>query len=436
MKKLGVELAKQDDTQRLSLLTVKEARKKLLELNYEWDSDGILRKILFSGLKTPSIDSVLAMVNQKFVERIGVIKLINTIETIENIESIDLIDAITTISNIERIKLIDDAVITQNYVRNGGFEIGSLINWVAVASGVPIVSTDYAHSGSFSTKLNCDTALIYGIEQVVVPCFGDCVLFCCWVKSPVNDNEFRLEVLYSDGTSETSATTVYVVDDWLQILFQPTTHKVIVLIRLYSPQISDGAVYVDDVSLFPKDIVVDANGKIGVSSLPSITGTVTANAGTNLNTSALALEATLQSVLSSLQTLDNIVSGSEAQVDVVAVAAQNVALGLGESATYADARIDTSTSGSNVEVVAAQGVGNRIYVCGYQIQGKGDVEAKFRSASTDISPEWDFNAREGAIAPVVKKPLYYFRTAVNEALNIYLDAAVVVTGNVQYWVGT
>lgn len=48
-----------------------------------------------------------------------------------------------------------------------------------------------------------------------------------------------------------------------------------------------------------------------------ISGTVTANAGTDLNTSLLSLESTQQSVLTSLQLLDNTVAGSELQVDVV-----------------------------------------------------------------------------------------------------------------------
>lgn len=52
----------------------------------------------------------------------------------------------------------------------------------------------------------------------------------------------------------------------------------------------------------------------------AISGTVTANAGTNLNTSALALEATLQSVKTAVETIDNAISGSEMQVDVVSSA--------------------------------------------------------------------------------------------------------------------
>lgn len=50
----------------------------------------------------------------------------------------------------------------------------------------------------------------------------------------------------------------------------------------------------------------------------TISGTVTANAGTNLNTSALALEATLQSVKTAVELLDNAIAGTELQVDIVA----------------------------------------------------------------------------------------------------------------------
>jgi hypothetical protein len=107
-----------------------------------------------------------------------------------------------------------------------------------------------------------------------------------------------------------------------------------------------------------------------------------------------------------------------------------------DAQTFLSARIDTATGSSNVSVVAAQGAGKKIYVVGYQLQGKGDVEAVLRSASTDLSPEWDFNAREGVFGAICVWPAYYFVTAANEALNIYLDAAVRVTGNVQYVVNS
>jgi len=57
---------------------------------------------------------------------------------------------------------------------------------------------------------------------------------------------------------------------------------------------------------------------VSLASLPSITGTVTANAGTNLNTSLLALETTQQSIKTAVEKIDDAISGSEMQVDIVA----------------------------------------------------------------------------------------------------------------------
>jgi len=107
--------------------------------------------------------------------------------------------------------------------------------------------------------------------------------------------------------------------------------------------------------------------------------------------------------------------------------------------TFGVARIDTAAA-AQVEVVAAQGAGNKIYVVGYQLQAHGTTIGHFESANTDISPEWTFQAREGVVcAPIDFDPLKkrcYFVTAANEALNFTNSAAVLVTGNVQYVVST
>lgn len=71
----------------------------------------------------------------------------------------------------------------------------------------------------------------------------------------------------------------------------------------------------------------------------TISGTITANAGTNLNTSALALEATLQSVKTAVEILDNAISGSEMQVDVITLP--------GIAGTIAD---DATTPGNPVMI--------------------------------------------------------------------------------------
>lgn len=58
-------------------------------------------------------------------------------------------------------------------------------------------------------------------------------------------------------------------------------------------KVTGSAVEIRDPSVPTQKLAVDAQGKIGVNSLPSIVGTVTANAGTNLNTSALVKTADL-----------------------------------------------------------------------------------------------------------------------------------------------
>lgn len=55
-------------------------------------------------------------------------------------------------------------------------------------------------------------------------------------------------------------------------------------------------------------------GTLSVSGSVGVSGSVTANAGTNLNTSALALEATLQSVKTAVETIDNFISSNRGLV--------------------------------------------------------------------------------------------------------------------------
>ena len=91
-----------------------------------------------------------------------------------------------------------------------------------------------------------------------------------------------------------------------------------------------------------QELQVDADGQLQVDvlSLPAVTGSVTANAGTNLNTSLLALEAggNLAAAAASLATLDNIVAGAEAQVDVVTSA---LPTGASTEATLATLALET-----------------------------------------------------------------------------------------------
>lgn len=97
---------------------------------------------------------------------------------------------------------------------------------------------------------------------------------------------------------------------------------------------------------------------------------------------------------------------------------------------YGTVRVDTD---ADADLVAADGT-KTIYVLGYQLQGKGDVQVTLRDgiAAADIGPEWDFNAREGVVAPIKEWPYYYFKTAASGKLSIDVDAGIFVTGNIQY----
>lgn len=79
---------------------------------------------------------------------------------------------------------------------------------------------------------------------------------------------------------------------------------------------------VRDLAFATDKVDISGSSSVGVTgtffqATQPVSGTVTANAGTNLNTSALALEATLQSVKTAVETIDNAISGSEMQVDVI-----------------------------------------------------------------------------------------------------------------------
>lgn len=101
------------------------------------------------------------------------------------------------------------------------------------------------------------------------------------------------------------------------------------------------------------------------------------------------------------------------------------------TASFKRARIDCTVNGDN-EIVAAVG-GKVIKVYAYTLQAKGTVTATFCSdagSGTPIGPEWTFQAREGAVVP--QAITAWFQTAQGKNLNLLLDAAVVVTGNVIY----
>lgn len=104
---------------------------------------------------------------------------------------------------------------------------------------------------------------------------------------------------------------------------------------------------------------------LGSNNDVTVTGSVTANAGTNLNTSALALETTVQSIKTAVETIDNAINGAEMQVDVITMptvtVAQSTASSLKAQAhlidSTGDSITDDSTDSLRVNIVAGSSSG-------------------------------------------------------------------------------
>lgn len=93
-----------------------------------------------------------------------------------------------------------------------------------------------------------------------------------------------------------------------------------------------------------------------------------------------------------------------------------------------DAIIEEPNAGDN-EVVAAV-PGKRIVPVLVRVMSSGDVTIRFRSASTNIDGPAYLTANSGYVLPFC--PVGLFKTAVGEALNLNLSAAIPVGGYLRY----
>lgn len=189
--------------------------------------------------------------------------------------------------------------------------------------------------------------------------------------------------------------------------------------------------------------------------LPSGTnsiGQVTANAGTNLNTSLLALEAggnlaalvakdyATQTTLALLKTRADLLA-TEATLGTVhghvdsidgkitacntgAVAGSLTQSTKHDSKVYAPAIFDAAVSGNLVNAVA--GKVTKLHALAIQAQGTVVVNLNNGVAGASLM-EWSFQAREGAVLALAPSPAYWAITSVNTILYVTLSAAVQVT---------
>lgn len=214
---------------------------------------------------------------------------------------------------------------------------------------------------------------------------------------------------------------------------------------------------------------IDDNGgsiTVDASSLPLPTGAATA---ANQSTANAALSA----IQTAVQTLDNIVSGSEAQVDIVAplpagtnaigklaansgvdigdVDVTSISAGTnriggtydvggsiidegGNVLTVKRAKIGAASSGENTLVAAV--ASKQIRVLSMMLVAGGDVEIYFNNATTgaifgDSTNKIDLTANSGFTLPHNEHGWFQTGT-VNEALRVNLDGAVKVSGGLTY----
>jgi len=93
--------------------------------------------------------------------------------------------------------------------------------------------------------------------------------------------------------------------------------------------------------------------------------------------------------------------------------------------------IDVAAAGDNA-LVAADAT-KKIKVLGYVMVADAAVAARFKSAATSKSGAMSFAANGGAVAPYIPPNAgHWFETAVNEALNLNLSAAIGVRGHLAY----
>lgn len=179
----------------------------------------------------------------------------------------------------------------------------------------------------------------------------------------------------------------------------------------------------------------------------TVTGTVTANAGTNLNTSLLALEAggNLAAATTSLAILDDWDESDRAKVNLV-VGQAGVAAGVGASSATTQRVVLADSHGKTIKkaivsltasgnIVAAAGASKSSRVFAFAAQSRDDtmtLQVTDGSGGAALSLRWTFNAREG-VSQVINPPAWLMKTTDNTALYATITGTGTVDIEVSYW---
>lgn len=154
-------------------------------------------------------------------------------------------------------------------------------------------------------------------------------------------------------------------------------------------------------------------GDVDVLTLPAITGTVTANAGTNLNTSALALDASITTLNTSV---NNLLKPANTLTAVTTVSTVTNLAGLttayGKTLTYVP--VAQGAAGTTVLAAANGSAKHKIISCVLTLSAAGTL--KFLDGVGDLTGAMDIAASGGFVLPASLLP--YQQTATNSALSI------------------
>ena len=144
-----------DSSGRLDNLKIFKGRQRRpVELQFIYGTDGFVRDISFTGTKAdlPSVPEIVDLINEKFIERIGVISKVELIDLISLITEITIIKTIETITDIKKIRSIESADIRTGLIRNPSFETGDLNGWRVLKTGTYDVTDTMAFGSPLDGK--------------------------------------------------------------------------------------------------------------------------------------------------------------------------------------------------------------------------------------------------------------------------------------------
>jgi putative cofactor-binding repeat protein len=145
---------------------------------------------------------------------------------------------------------------TDNIVQNGGFETGSLTNWVSVEPNKWSVASTRSHSGDYSAFTQSDetgvpSALKYNFPSPLKVYQIASMSCCCFFESE-NATELTVEATFSDGTLNQNVIPNIRANDWVNLFnlirITPDNYvKSMISIQFYS--CANAKLWIDDVNV-------------------------------------------------------------------------------------------------------------------------------------------------------------------------------------------